>query len=351
MIKKNHLHFVLHVFFILLMAIFVFLVVFPKDKTMPSQKNALDISNTPSSMRSHGNAILPIPSPSPEELQSGKVLLGEKLFNDPRLSGDGTISCATCHDLSRGGADGRRIAVGAGNALGDYNSPTVFNAALNFRQFWDGRADTLSDQVSGPLTSITEMASSWAIAVRRVSEDKEYRQAFDREYGGEISEKTISDAIAHFEATLLTPNSPFDRYLNGDTAAISREAREGHRRFVSFGCISCHQGVNVGGNLFQLFGVMGNYFVDRGNPAKADLGRYNVTGRKEDRYVFKVPGLRNVAVTAPYFHDGSVDTLDMAIEIMARYQLGRELPEKDRRHIAVFLESLTGEYKGERLKP
>jgi cytochrome c peroxidase len=349
--KKDRLRLVLHVFLTLLAAVFVLALVFPRNETVPSSPNTLNIPSTLSNMRSPGNAILPIPGLSPEELKSGKVLLGEKLFHDARLSGDGTISCATCHDLSRSGADGRKVSAGAGGALGDLNSPTVFNSVFNFRQFWDGRADTLSDQVSGPLTDIAEMASSWTIAVQRVSEDKEYRKAFDREYGGEISEKTISDAIARFEATLLTPNAPFDRYLNGDTAAISKEAREGYRRFIDFGCVSCHQGVNLGGNFFQRFGVMGNYLVERGIPSKADQGRYNVTGQKEDLYVFKVPGLRNVAATAPYFHDGSIDTLDEAIEIMVRYQLGRELPEEDRRYLAAFLESLTGEYRGEPVKP
>jgi cytochrome c peroxidase len=351
MIKKAQLHFALYFLLTLLAIVFAILVVFPRDETDPSSPDVLYIPDIRSNVRNLGNAILPIPVLSPEELESGKVLLGEKLFNDPTLSGDGTISCATCHDLSSGGADGRKIAVGAGNALGDFNTPTVFNAVFNFRQFWDGRVENLSEQVSGPLTNIAEMASSWTIAVRRVSEDKEYRKAFDREYGGEISEKTISDAIAHFEASLLTPNSPFDRFLNGDTAAISNETREGYKLFTSFGCISCHQGVNVGGNFFQRFGVMGNYFVDRGNSTTADLGRYNITGQEEDRYVFKVPGLRNVAITAPYFHDGSADTLDSAIKVMGRYQLGRELSEKDRRYIAAFLESLTGEYRREQSQP
>ena len=353
MTRKDQLHFLLYGSLALLAAIFVTLILLPSNDPAsspfaPGEDGILDKER---SMRERGSMILPIPVLSKEELQSGKVLLGGKLFHDPRLSGDGAISCASCHDLSRSGADGRVIAVGAGNALGEFNTPTVFNAVFNFRQFWDGRADTLAAQVSGPLTNIAEMASSWIIAVRRVSEDSEYRKAFKREYEGEISERTISDAIARFVATLHTPDAPFDRFLNGDATAISDEAREGYRRFIDFGCISCHQGINVGGNFFQRFGVMGDYFADRGNPTKADQGRYNVTGLEEDRYVFKVPGLRNVAVTAPYFHDGSADTLDKAIEIMARYQLERELSEEDRRLIAAFLESLTGEYRGVRLKP
>ncbi|MDR2015971.1 MAG: cytochrome-c peroxidase [Azoarcus sp.] len=354
MIRKDRLYFVLCVFLTLLAAIFVILLVLPRDEatsSSPGDPDIPDILNIQSNIRDHSSAILPIPELSPEKLQSGKVLIGEKLFNDPRLSGDGTVSCATCHDLSRNGADGRKLSVGVGNALGNLNAPTVFNSVFNFRQFWDGRADTLFDQVSGPLTNIAEMASNWTIAVRRVSESEEYRKAFDHEYNGEISEKTITEAIVSFESTLITPNSPFDRFLNGDTTAISDESKEGYRRFTNFGCISCHQGINIGGNFFQHFGIIGNYFVDRGNPAKTDLGRYNITGQEKDRYVFKVPGLRNVAVTAPYFHDGSADTLDQAVIIMGRYQLGRELSEEDRRYIIAFLESLTGEYRGERLKP
>jgi cytochrome c peroxidase len=347
--RKDQLHFLLYGSLTLLAAIFVTLTVLPKDETASSGETGFP--NVQSTTREQSSAILPIPVPSPEELQSGKVLLGEKLFHDPRLSADGTISCATCHILSQGGADKNRIAIGIGNALGEYNTPTVFNSVFNFHQFWDGRAATLADQVSGPLTNIAEMASDWVIAVRRVSEDVEYRKAFKREYGGEISEKTITDAIVRFEATLLTPNAPFDRFLKGDTTAISDEAKEGYKRFTDFGCISCHQGINIGGNFFQRFGVMGDYFADRGNVTKADLGRYNVTGHEKDRYVFKVPSLRNVALTAPYFHDGSAETLDEAIEIMGRYQLERELSEEDRRYIVAFLESLTGEYRGERLQP
>jgi cytochrome c peroxidase len=351
MAKKNHLNFALHISLTLLAAVFVLLILFPREEAGSSSVNTFGIQSTLDNARSRSSAIPPIPGIPTEELQSGKVLLGEKLFNDPKLSGDGTISCASCHDLSSSGADRRKVSVGVGSALGNFNSPTVFNAVFNFRQFWDGRADTLADQVSGPLTSPFEMASSWSVAVRRVSEDNEYRKAFGREYHGEISKETITDAIVRFESTLVTPSSPFDRYLNGDTTSISSEVREGYRRFTNLGCVSCHQGVNVGGNLFQRFGVMGNYFIDRGNPVEANLGRYNVTGREEDRYIFKVPGLRNVAVTAPYFHDGSIDTLDEAIEIMGRYQLGRELSVEDRRYIAAFLESLTGEYRGERLRP
>ena len=342
--KRGQLYLLLGGFLALLTAILAVTLLLPKD-TVPPETNP----GNPEPPFGRDSAILPIPS-LPQEEESGKVRLGEKLFNDAQLSGDGTISCASCHILAHGGDDGQKVSIGMGGAHGEVNAPTVFNSIFNFRQFWDGRAANLQEQVSGPLNNIAEMASSWQIAIRRVSDNPEYRAAFKREYG-EISEQTITDALVRFEATLRTPNAPFDRYLNGDTSAINDEAKEGYRRFTDYGCISCHQGINVGGNFFQRFGVMGDYFADRGNPTKADLGRYNVTGQEEDRYVFKVPGLRNVAVTAPYFHDGSAATLDQAIDVMGRYQLGRELSEEDRRYLVAFLESLTGEHRGARLKP
>jgi cytochrome c peroxidase len=302
-------------------------------------------------MRSQRSAIRPLVALSTQELGVGKIALGERLFNDPQLSADGTISCTSCHILSQGGDDGRKLSFGVGGAMGDVNAPTVFNSIFNFRQFWDGRAANLTEQVAGPILNPNEMASDWAIVIRRLESDTAYRDAFKQEYAGVISDVTVSDAIARFESTLVTPNAPFDRYLNGNNNAISADALEGYRRFSDFGCISCHQGINIGGNFFQRFGVMGDYFTDRGNLTKADLGRYNVTGQDEDRYVFKVPSLRNVAVTAPYFHDGSIETLDEAVNIMARYQLGRDISDEDRRYIIAFLESLTGEYHGERLQP
>jgi cytochrome c peroxidase len=365
MIRKDRLHFLLYTFLTLLAVVFVVLILFPRNGPTSAPAASIGIQDAQNvnggRPRVQGSAILPIPAPSPGVLQSGKVLLGEKLFHDSTLSSDGSVSCATCHPLlrisaderkiPRSGADGRMIAVGVRNAPGEYNTPTVYNSVFNFRQFWDGRANTLAEQVSGPLNNPAEMASSWPIAILRVSQNSEYQNAFNSEYGGEISERTITDAIVQFEASLLTPNAPFDRYLNGNSTAISNEAKEGYRLFTDYGCVSCHQGINIGGNFFQRFGVMGNYFADRGTPTKADLARYNITHLEEDRYVFKVPGLRNVAVTAPYFHDGSAATLDQAIELMGRYQLGRELSEKERHHIGAFLESLTGEYRGERLQP
>lgn len=289
-------------------------------------------------------------SPLPQAITPAdpiRLALGKRLFHETQLSRDGTISCASCHDLGLGGTDRRRVSVGVGGATGAVNSPTVFNTSLNFVQFWDGRAATLEAQVAGPLHNPVEMGSNWAQAIARLSADPGYREAFALAYPDGISEATITDAIASFERSLLTPNAPFDRYLRGEHDAIDDNAREGYHRFKSYGCASCHQGAGVGGNMFHRFGIMGDYFAHRGKVTAADLGRYNVTGREEDRHVFKVPSLRNVALTAPYFHDGSVDTLNEAVAVMGRYQLGLELSDDDRRLIVAFLETLTGQLPGQ----
>ncbi|MBR0565178.1 cytochrome-c peroxidase [Azoarcus sp. L1K30] len=293
--------------------------------------------------------LAPLPTHQ-RESDPDRVALGEQLFRDPLLSSDYSISCASCHPLDRAGADNLPRSKGVGGATGTINAPTVFNASLNFVQFWDGRATTLKEQVRGPVHNPVEMNSNWDEIVARLQRREDYRARFARAYPQGISGETIADAIARFEETLLTPNAPFDRYLRGEAGALNPEQIEGYNRFKNLGCASCHQGANIGGNLFQRFGVMGDYFASRGTSTPSDLGRFNVTGRMEDRHVFKVPSLRNVALTAPYFHDGSVTQLDEAVEIMARYQLGRELSAEDKRLLVAFLSTLTGEYRGEPLK-
>lgn len=284
--------------------------------------------------------IQPLPLDFPHDAQ--KAALGKTLFQDRRLSGDGTVSCASCHDVTRGGTDGLPVSIGAGGSRGVMNAPTVFNTAFNFRQFWDGRAHTLLEQMDGPISNPVEMDSSWTAAQKKIEADEGYRTSFNRLYGG-LTVEAMKDAIHQFERSLVTANAPFDRYLRGDPDAITAEQKRGYEKFKSYGCVSCHQGMNVGGNMFQTMGVMGNYFADRGKETKADLGRFNVTGRAEDKHVFRVPSLRNVAKTAPYFHDGSAKTLNEAVRIMARYQLGQEISRQDAAAIVKFLESLSGE--------
>jgi cytochrome c peroxidase len=226
----------------------------------------------------------------------------------------------------------------------------VFNSGFNFRQFWDGRAETLEDQVNGPLQHPLEMAGTWPKAVAMLSEDKAYRTEFAAAYPDGISPGNVRDAIATFERSLFTPNARFDLFLRGDQTALNDIELAGYRLFKQIGCTSCHQGMNIGGNMYQKLGIMEDYFAARGNPQPADLGRFNITKLEEDRYFFKVPSLRNVAVTAPYLHDASSATLEETIGIMARYQLGKTLGAPDISKIAAFLRTLTGEYRGKPLQ-
>lgn len=271
-----------------------------------------------------------------------RVALGARLFADKRLSANGQVACASCHDLARGGADGRVRSVGFAGKLTGVNAPTVFNAALNFKQFWDGRADTLEAQIDMVVENPVEMGARWSDVVATVGRDDYYRNGFASAYGGAVTKANIINAIVSFERSLLTPNSRFDRYLRGDNGAISAAEKLGYAKFKQYGCVACHQGVNVGGNMFQKFGVMGDYLGRRGAPTPADLGRFQVTRQEADRHVFKVPSLRNVALTAPYFHDGSAATLDDAVDVMFRYQLGRSASRDDKTAIVKFLNTLTG---------
>jgi cytochrome c peroxidase len=282
------------------------------------------------------------PVPLTLKQDPARAAIGRRLFRDPRLSINGKLSCASCHDLATGG-DGRERSLGLEGKPTDVNAPTVLNAALNFKQFWDGRADSLEAQIDHVMQSPVEMGSKWEDVVNNVARDAGYKSAFAAAYKDGITKANIQNAIATFERTLITPNSRFDKYLRGDADAISAAEKAGYAKFKQYGCIACHQGVNVGGNMFQKFGVMGNYFEKRGNPTRADLGRYLVTGVESDKYVFKVPSLRNVALTAPYFHDGAAKTLEQAVDVMFRYQLGRAASREDKESIIKFLHTLTGE--------
>jgi cytochrome c peroxidase len=290
------------------------------------------------------------PLPLDVALDVRKVELGERLFHEPKLSENGLVSCASCHNLSTGGVDRLRRSRGIGGKEGVINAPTVFNSGFNFRQFWDGRSESLEDQVNGPLQSPIEMAGSWSRTIAMLSEDRQYRAEFSAIYPDGIKPQNVRDAIAAFERSLVTPNSRFDRFLRGDLTTLNQEEQAGFQLFKSIGCISCHQGVNIGGNLYQKLGIMGDYFAARGHVTAADFGLFNVTGKEADRHFFKVPSLRNVAATPPYLHDGSAMTMEDAIIVMARYQLGKELDPSEVSRIAAFLHSLSGEYRGKPLE-
>jgi cytochrome c peroxidase len=274
-----------------------------------------------------------------------RAQLGRQLFHDARLSANGRVSCGSCHTVEQGGGGGE-LSIGVTGVVPELSAPTVFNAALNFKQFWNGRADSLEQQVDMVIQNPVEMGSKWADVLATVSRDPGYARAFQASYTDGVSIANIQNAISTFERTLITPNSRFDQYLRGDKNAITADEKMGYAKFKQYGCIACHQGVNVGGNMFQKFGVMGDYLGKRGRLTNADLGRYLVTGEESDKLVFKVPSLRNVALTAPYFHDGSAKTLDVAVDVMFKYQLGRQASAADKAAIIEFLNTLTGDVAG-----
>ncbi|MBA3847017.1 MAG: c-type cytochrome [Planctomycetes bacterium] len=270
--------------------------------------------------------------------------LGDRLFHDQRLSRDATVSCASCHVLSDGGDDGRMRSLGVDHQRSATDAPTVYNCGLNLRQFWDGRVATLEDQVGGPVHNPLEMDTDWPSVVAALSADASYRTEFAACFPDGITATTIAAAIAEFERSLATPGAPFDRFLLGDAAALTPRQAEGWRLFREVGCVSCHQGRGIGGNMYQRFGIFGDYFSERGGVTDADLGRYTQTRDEADRHVFKVPSLRNVALTAPYLHDGTARTLEAAIEVMALYQLDERLDADEVAAIADFLGTLTGDH-------
>jgi len=275
------------------------------------------------------------PIPQSVKVDRKKVILGKKLFFDTILSKNNTVSCASCHNLLDGGDDGKKFSTGIYGKSGDINSPTVFNAVYNFRQFWNGRAKDLVHQAVEPIVNPVEMGNNFEYLIK-VLKKSEYNSWFNRIYSDGITKENIADAIAEFEKTLITPNAPFDRYLRGDKSAITQKQKEGYSLFQKKGCIACHHGINIGSNLYNKFGVMRPVASKR-------LGRYEVTKRESDKYFFKVPTLRNIELTAPYMHDGRYSNLTDVVKFMSSYQLGRISTEDEVEKIVSFLMSLTGE--------
>lgn len=271
--------------------------------------------------------------------QEAKIELGKMLWFDPRLSLSGKVSCNTCHDLSTNGADTKPLSIGYAGRKGTVNSPTVFNAEKQIAQFWDGRAKTLAEQATGPITNPLEMAMTPELAEGVIRSIPGYRPYFEKAFGSKnptFSE--IAEALAAFETTLTTPNAPFERYLKGDKNALTQQQIDGLKLFRRSGCIRCHSGNLLGGTSFQKVGSVRPYVTD--NPFK---GRMDVSGKPWDEMMFKVPTLLNVERTAPYFHDGAVKTLPDAVKKMADIQLDMNLSEKQVEEIVAFLESLNGE--------
>ena len=272
-------------------------------------------------------------------VNAAQAELGKKLWFDPRLSRSGFISCNSCHNLSMGGSDNLKTSIGHNWQKGPINSPTVLNSSLNMAQFWDGRAKDLREQAGGPIANPGEMAFTHDLALDMLRSIPQYVAEFKQVFGHDkLTINEVTTAIAAFEETLVTPNARFDKWLKGDKQAINAQELRGYELFKGSGCVACHNGPNLGGTSFQKMGLVEPYQTD--NPAE---GRYAVTKNDAERFNFKVPTLRNVELTYPYFHDGAADTLAQAVDTMGRIQLGRKFSEQENADIVAFLKTLTGE--------
>lgn len=311
-----------------------------RAQTYPNTLAAAEFANEP---------IRPIHDSIPIDIR--KVILGDMLFHDTRLSVDNTVSCASCHALNTAGVDNKQFSEGVKGQIGGVNAPTVFNAHYNFVQFWDGRAATLAAQAGGPPLNPIEMGhTSFDDICKALSADKAFEKAFMEVYPEGFTESTITDAIQEFERTLITPNSKFDKYLKGDKNILTAEEINGYDLFKKYNCATCHVGENLGGQSYELMGIRADYFGDRGTEITfEDHGRNKETKTERDMHRFKVPGLRNIELTGPYFHDGTKKTLEEAVIDMAKYEVGITLTETETANIVKFLKTLTGEYKGKTL--
>lgn len=279
--------------------------------------------------------IKPLPQSIPYD--SRKVELGKKLFFETKLSKDKTISCASCHNLYEGGAESEQISTGVEGLKGTMNSQSVYNAVFNYRLFWNGRVRTLKEQAMQPLTTHFEMGMKAQEVEKFVNDQPTYKKAFQSIYGNvPATFEMVAEALAEFQKTLITPDSKLDLYLQGK-ATLNDSEQKGYILFKQLGCVACHHGVNVGGTSFQKIGAVYPYPWD-----ETEKDRYFETKNPADKNVFRVPSLRNIAITAPYFHDGSVPTLHDAIKLMAFHNLGIELGEEQISLMESFLHTLTG---------
>ena len=304
---------------------------------MKAQAVVISILLSSASLALANEPIQPI-SP-PKQINIGMAELGKKLYFDPRLSKSGFISCNSCHNLSMGGTDNIPTSIGDKWQRGPINAPTVLNSSLNVAQFWDGRAADLKEQAGGPIANPGEMAFSHTLAVAVLGSIPGYVREFRQVFGtGVIGINEVTAAIAEFEKTLVTPNSRFDQWLLGKADALSADELAGYRLFKESGCVACHNGPAVGGSSFQKMGIVAPYKAN--SPAE---GRSAVTGKDADRFNFKVPTLRNVEMTYPYFHDGAANTLTEAVDVMGRLQLGKKFTDDENAKIVAFLRTLTGD--------
>ncbi|MCH2532885.1 MAG: cytochrome-c peroxidase [Bdellovibrionales bacterium] len=293
----------------------------------------------------------PVPKDNP--MTKEKVELGKQLYFDPRLSTDGTISCNSCHNVMAGGDDQRPLSAGVGGKLGGRSAPTVWNSAFLSVQFWDGRAKSLEEQAKGPLTNPVEMAmENHKVVISRIKQIPGYVEQFKNVFKTKnFNIDHVAKAIATYERTLITPNSKFDKYIKGNKKIFNAQEKRGFNTFKEVGCNSCHNGVNFAGpnlpegtGFYMKFPTFADAKIEKQYNFQKDKGRFEVTKQDSDKYMFRVPTLRNIAVTAPYFHNGAVKTLDEAVRVMAKLQLNKELTKKQIEDIVVFLNTLTGEF-------
>ena len=293
------------------------------------------------------------PAPADNPTTAAKVELGKMLFMDPRFSSTGTVSCNSCHNVMEGGDDSRNTSMGVHGQTGGRNAPTVWNSAFHSVQFWDGRAALLEDQAKGPVANPIEMGmKDVETAMERVRNIPGYKPAFDKAFGkNAMTVNNAAKAVAAFERTLITPNSPYDKFVKGDKSALTKQQQRGMKKFAAIGCVSCHSGpafngpqANPGEGFYAKFPTFTNNLYPKKYDLMKDKGRAEVTGKEADTNQFRVQTLRNITDTAPYFHNGSVNNLHEAVRIMAKTQLDNNLNKKDTNDIVSFLESLTGEY-------
>ncbi len=278
------------------------------------------------------------PIPKTVKYNKNLALLGKKLFSDPLLSKDKKVSCSSCHSFEHGGADPRSVSIGSEGVKGNIQALSVFNARYNFKQFWNGRADSLHEQASRPIHNPSEMNMNENEILSRLTDIEEYRDQFKALFSkNSITFDMVVNAIVEFEMALITPNSPFDQYLRGERN-LTKEQADGYRIFKELGCVTCHNGINLGGNSFQKMGLFVPYRYD---PTYPDL--YSITKKEEHKNVYKVPMLRNIELTAPYFHDASANNLESAIALMGLHDLGVELSQEHISKLTLFLKTLTGE--------
>lgn len=283
------------------------------------------------------NLFMPLPEII-TDIDPAKVALGKQLFNDSILSKGNSIACSSCHVLKNYGVDGLNTSVGIAGKKGRRNTPSIWNVRYNFVQTWDGRNTTLFEQSLYAIENSFEMGEKMVNIIHKLNQNKLYKQTFNQLYPDGVSKNNIADVLVQFMNTLVTPDSKFDRYLNGEKDILTHKEIAGFKLFQSKGCVACHNGINIGANLYQKLGI----FDDNKVKKMGDFGRYLITNNDMDKYYFKVPSLRNVDKTAPYLHNGSINSLQKVVKIMAEVQLGQQLNDSEVEKIIVFLKSLTG---------